>query len=109
MTSISISSSLPTPLPPALPLPPAPLPAEPVFIGVDVASKHLDAALYGAKSVERFDNSSTAIAHWLGKLAPSSCIALESTGRYHRALAEAAHTKGLAVYEIGRASCRERV
>ena len=67
---------------------------------MDVASKHLDAALYGAKSVERFDNSSTAIARWLGKLAPSSCIALESTGRYHRALAEAAHAKGLAVYVL---------
>ena len=67
---------------------------------MDVASKHLDAALYGAKSVERFDNSSTAIARWLGKLAPSSCIALESTGRYHRALAEAAHAKGFVVYVL---------
>ena len=98
MTSISISSSPSTPLASACAS--ASPPAEPVFIGVDVASKHLDAALYGAKSVERFDNSSTAIARWLGKLAPSSCIALESTGRYHRALAEAAHAKGLAVYVL---------
>ena len=102
MTSISTSNSPSTPLASAsaCACASASPPAEPVFIGVDVASKHLDAALYGTKSVERFDNSSTAIARWLGKLAPSSCIALESTGRYHRALAEAAHTKGFAVYVL---------
>ena len=50
--------------------------------------------------MERFANSPTAIARWLSKLAPSSCIALESTGRYHRALAEAAHAKGFVVYVL---------
>jgi transposase len=72
--------------------------SDPVFIGVDVASKHLDAAVYGAASVKRLSNAPAAISAWLDKLPVGSRIGLESTGRYHEALASAAHAKGFTVY-----------
>jgi transposase len=73
-------------------------PDDPVFIGVDVASKHLDAAVYGGAGVKRLKNSPAAIAAWLDKLPAASAIALESTGRYHETLARAAHARGFVVY-----------
>lgn len=75
-----------------------PRPHEPVFIGVDVASRHLDAAVYPGAGVKRLNNSPAAIAAWLQRLPPTSVIALESTGRYHETLARAAHARGLVVY-----------
>lgn len=76
----------------------APTPAAPVVMGVDVASKHLDAAAYGSSGVVRFANTDAAIAKWLRTLPAGSTIALESTGRYHEKLAFAAHAKGFVVY-----------
>ncbi len=73
-------------------------PADPVFIGVDVACRHLDAAVYGGFGVKRLNNAPAAIAAWLDKLPARSVIGLESTGRYHEALAAAAHAKGFVVY-----------
>jgi len=71
---------------------------DPAFIGVDVASKHLDSAVYGGAGVKRLNNSPAAIAAWLDKLPAGSAIALESTGRYHETLARAAHARGFVVY-----------
>lgn len=73
------------------------LPA-PAVMGVDVASKHLDAAAYGCAGVVRFANTDAAVAQWLRTLPAGSSIALESTGRYHERLALAAHAKGFVVY-----------
>ncbi len=73
-------------------------PQTPSFIGVDVACRHLDAAVYGGFGVKRLNNAPAAIAAWLDKLPARSVIGLESTGRYHEALAAAAHAKGFVVY-----------
>lgn len=70
----------------------------PSVIGVDVASKHLDACMYGRPGVQRLANTDAAIAQWLRTLGAGSVIALESTGRYHERLALAAHAAGLVVY-----------
>ena len=75
-------------------------PNEPPFIGVDVASRHLDSAQYERNGVTRLDNSRAAITAWLAKLAPGSRIALESTGRYHELLASLAHARGFVVYVL---------
>jgi transposase len=85
-----------TPLIPMItPITPPPTPA---VIGVDVASKHLDAATYGSSAVVRFGNTDAGVAKWLRTLPAGSVIALESTGRYHERLALAAHAKGFTVY-----------
>src|SRR5213075_1796624 len=68
------------------------------FWGVDVASGHLDVCLYGSNTARRIANTPSAIDVWLRSLAPGCAIAMESTGSYHRPLAEAAHAAGLAVY-----------
>jgi transposase len=67
-------------------------------MGVDVASKHLDAAAYGSTGVVRLANTDAGVTKWLRTLPPGSIIALESTGRYHERLAFAAHAKGFVVY-----------
>jgi transposase len=73
-------------------------PAQPAIFGVDVASKHLDAAAYDSPGVQRLANTDSAIGKWLRTLPTGSVIALESTGRYHERLAVAAHARGLVVY-----------
>jgi transposase len=70
----------------------------PSVIGVDVASKHLDACVHGCPGVQRLANTDAAIARWLRTLGAGSIMALESTGRYHERLAVAAHAAGLVVY-----------
>ena len=77
---------------------PVTAPPAPAVIGVDVASKHLDAATYGSSAVVRFGNTDAGVAKWLRTLPAGSVIALESTGRYHERLALAAHAKGFTVY-----------
>jgi len=67
-------------------------------IGVDVASKHLDAAVHGEPSIKRLNNSPAAIAKWLDALPAGSVIAVESTSRYHEALVHQAHARGFVVY-----------
>lgn len=71
---------------------------QPMVMGVDVASKHLDAAAYRSAGVQRFDNTDTGVEQWLRGLPARTILALESTGRYHERLATAAHAKGLMVY-----------
>ena len=70
------------------------------FVGVDVASAHLDVAVHGQPSVRRFANTAQGIAQLLGALPPASVLGLESTGRYHAQLALAAHAAGLRVYVL---------
>lgn len=70
------------------------------FFGVDVASRHLDVACYDSPGVKRLKNSPAAISAWLDQLPANSVIAVESTGRYHEALAFAAQARGLRVYVL---------
>jgi transposase len=70
------------------------------FVGVDVASAHLDVAVQGQATVRRFANTPQGVALLLRTLRPSSVLALESTGRYHVPLALAAHAAGLRVYVL---------
>lgn len=75
---------------------PAPIPC--TFVGVDVASDHLDICSYGHSAVKRIDNTPSAISCWLRSLPGGCAIAMESTGCYHRPLATRAHAAGFAVY-----------
>ena len=70
------------------------------FVGVDVASAHLDVAVQGQASVRRFANTPLGIAQLLRALRPASVLALESTGRYHVQLALEAHAAGLRSHEL---------
>ena len=71
-----------------------------VFVGVDVASAHLDVAVHGQTRVQRFDNTVKGITQLLRTLPCGCVLGLESTGRYHQALAQAAHAAGLRVYVL---------
>lgn len=70
------------------------------FVGVDVASAHLDVAIHGQTRVQRFDNTAKGIAQLLRALPRECVLGLESTGRYHAALAQAAHDRGVRVYVL---------
>jgi transposase len=72
----------------------------PSFIGVDVASGHLDACTHGHSAVLHLDNAHAAIHKWLLTLPRGSHLAMESTGRYHRLLAELALAAGMVVYVL---------
>lgn len=67
-------------------------------IGVDVASEHLDIAVQGRNGVQRLSNAEAAIRRWLRLVPVGSRVAMESTGAYHRKLAELAHAAGMVVY-----------
>jgi transposase len=67
-------------------------------IGVDVASKHLDAAVHGGAGIKRLNNTPAAIGKWLDCLPAGTVIAVESTSRYHQALVQLAHARGFVVY-----------
>lgn len=68
------------------------------FVGVDVASAHLDVAVHGHTAVRRYPNTPQGIAQLLRTLRAPSVLGLESTGRYHAALALAAHAAGVRVH-----------
>jgi transposase len=80
------------------PTTPITAPPAPAVIGVDVASKHLDAATYASNGVVRFCNTDAGVAKWLRTLPAGSGIALESTGRYHERLSLAVHAMGFTAY-----------
>ncbi|USE36233.1 IS110 family transposase [Endozoicomonas sp. SCSIO W0465] len=69
------------------------------FVGVDVASRWLDICLHNG-SVERIDNSLTAITEWVASLPRATAIAMEVTGRYHSLLASVAFQHGHTVYVL---------
>lgn len=70
------------------------------FWGVDVASEHLDIALYGQQEVKRIANDPKSIERWLRSVPANSRLALESTGAYHLMLARQAHEHGVTVYVL---------
>ncbi|WP_354447716.1 transposase [Ottowia thiooxydans] len=70
------------------------------FVGVDVASAHLDVAVHGQTNVRRYANTREGIAQLLRTIARASVLGLESIGRYHMALAQAAHAAGQHVYVL---------
>jgi transposase len=74
--------------------------AERCFVGADVAKAEFVIAGFGAqRMVSRpVQNNPTAIGRWLRTLPASSCIAMESTGKYHKSLADIAHARGFEVY-----------
>lgn len=53
------------------------------FVGVDVASAHLDVAVHDQPTVRRFFNTVQGIAQLLRMVPPSSVLGLESTGHHH--------------------------
>lgn len=73
--------------------------AEDLVVGVDVAKAELVTRVHGRpESVRTIPNDAGSIESWLQTLPAGSCIAMESTGRYHRLLAELAHLGGMRVY-----------
>lgn len=69
-------------------------------MGVDVASTHLDIAVYGQAKVERIDNDEGAIRNWLQSVPAGALLALESTGRYHLLMTRLAHAHGVRVFVL---------
>lgn len=71
-------------------------------MGVDVASAHLEVAVHGKPGVQRYENTPQGSAQLL-RAVPANCVlglGLESTGRYHFALTQAAHAAGRRVYVL---------
>lgn len=71
-----------------------------VFIGVDVASRELVAATFGASAVHTLPNQKAALSTWLGTLPVDATIGVESTGGYHELIARLACERGLTVYVL---------
>jgi len=73
----------------------------PVILGIDVARGELVVAREGSTgAVQHVRNDADSIRRWLETLAPGSVVAMESSGRYHRLLADLAHAKGMCVYVL---------
>jgi transposase len=72
----------------------------PVMVGVDVDSRYLQIAFYGADEVIQLENTKTAIRRWLRTLSGPVCLAVEATGCYHLELVDQAHAHGVTVYLV---------
>src|SRR5690606_10034479 len=73
----------------------------PVILGIDVARGELVVAREGSTgAVQHVRNDADSIRRWLEALAPGSVVAMESSVRYHRLLADLAHAKGMCVYVL---------
>lgn len=68
--------------------------------GVDVAKDELVVEHLGDKAVRRLANNASSIRPWLRSLPKGSVVAMESTGRYHRLLAQLAFEAGMRVYVL---------
>lgn len=68
--------------------------------GVDVAKDELCVGPLGSKAVQRVSNDAASIDIWLRQLPKGSIVAMESTGRYHRLLAQLAYKAGMRVYVL---------
>jgi transposase len=76
----------------------------PEIFGVDVAKSELVIVRHGcAARAQSIPNTVEAIERWLAEVPPGSVVAMESTGRYGRLLAEAAHATGFRVYVLNAA------
>lgn len=70
------------------------------YIGVDVAKDELVICTHGHSSLVSIPNRAGCITRWLKTLEAGSCVAMESTGRYHALLATLAWQAGLSVYVL---------
>jgi len=70
------------------------------IIGVDIAKDTLVTATFGSDTLLTLANTPAAIRAWLKHVAAGTCIAMESTGRYHLELATQAKAAGLLVYVL---------
>ncbi len=70
------------------------------IFGVDVAKDELVVAMHGHSAVRAISNERKAINTWLGTIPKGSLVAMESTGIYHRLLAQRAHDAGMQVYVL---------
>jgi transposase len=71
-----------------------------MIYGVDVAKDELVVGQLGNKPVHRLENKAAAIRCWLRPLPKACVVAMESTGRYHRLLAQLAFEAGMRVYVL---------
>jgi transposase len=70
-------------------------------IGVDVAKAQLVTAVHGSRPLGKaVSNDSVSIMAWLDTLSPGCIIAMESTGKHHRLLAQLAHAAGMCVFVL---------
>lgn len=69
------------------------------YIGVDVSKAELVIAQAGA-ALRRVSNDVAGISRWLEQVSGPALMAMESTGRYHRLLAQLAQQAGLTVYVL---------
>lgn len=69
------------------------------YVGIDVAKETLAICVWGEPAtVSEIPNKPAAIRRWLRTLAPDARLGMESTGNYHRLLADLAHESGRSVY-----------
>jgi transposase len=70
-----------------------------LFIGADVSKAEI---VYGVQGQQagRVANDAASLTGWLQQWPAGSCIAMESTGRYHLLLASLAYRAGLTVYVL---------
>ena len=71
-----------------------------MFVGADVAKAELVGAVHGQAQCRSLANDIHAISAWLRELPAHTCLAMESTGRYHQLLAQLASAAGLQVYVL---------
>lgn len=70
------------------------------FYGVDVAKAELVIACKGQTGTHAIANDACAINNWLAHLPAGSIVAMESTGRYHRLLAQLTVSSGGCAYVL---------
>lgn len=69
------------------------------YVGIDVAKETLAICVWGEPAtVSEIPNKPTDIRRWLRTLTPDARLGMESTGNYHRLLADLAHESGRSVY-----------
>lgn len=71
-----------------------------VFFGIDVSKAELVIARNDQPEVKTLANRRKAIRDWLKTIPADAAIGVESTGRYHIALADLAHRMGRTVYVL---------
>ena len=71
------------------------------IIGVDVAKAQLVVAIHGSRPLGKtVGNDTASITAWLDSLPADCIVAMESTGKHHRLLAQLAHAAGMRVFVL---------
>lgn len=74
---------------------------QPQVIGVDIAKAHLVTVTLGQHPhCKIIGNEAVGITAWLDTLPAGSVVAMETTGKYHRLLAQLAHAAGMRVFVL---------